>query len=513
MKRRMQKMQYKNPIIPGFHPDPSICRVGEDYYLVTSSFEYFPGIPLYHSKDLIHWEQIGHCLTRDSQITLAIGFPNTTGIYAPTIRYHNGRFYVITTNVSYTGTGAGNFIVWTDDPFGEWSDPIWIDLPGIDPSLYFEEDGRVYYTGTYQNIFLCEIDIETGKRLGEKKDIWGGTGGADPEGPHLFKMYGYYYLFISEGGTSQGHMITVARSKNIEGPYLSCPRNPVLTNRSLPLPIKAVGHADLIEAHDGSWWSVCLGIRPVPYPDRHHLGRETFLAPVKWDDDKWPIFGNNGSIDLVMEAEILPEVIYPENNIRDDFDKEKLDFCWNFIYNPDNSLWSLSEKKGFLTLRGNEINLNDKETSAWLGRRQEHMDCTVQTQLTFEIGKDGEEAGLSIFLNCDHHYEIALTMINNQRTIIFRRRIGSLWKVENTMEYHSNKVIFELKAAPNTYSFGFIDADGKSVAVGKGEVHYLSTEVGGKFTGNYIVLYATGNGSKCMNPAHFDWFDYKNKIL
>ncbi|BCN31089.1 glycoside hydrolase family 43 protein [Anaeromicropila herbilytica] len=502
-------MQYQNPIIPGFHPDPSICRVGEDYYLVNSTFEYFPGVPIFHSKDLIHWELIGHCLTRESQVMLAKGFPNSIGIYAPTLRYYNGRFYMITTNITYSDTGSGNFIVWTDDPYGEWSDPIWIDLPGIDPSLFFDDDGRVYYTGTYQNIFLCEIDIETGKLIREKKDIWGGTGGCDPEGPHLYKMNGYYYLFISEGGTSQGHMLTVARSKTIDGPYIPCPRNPVLTNRSLSLPIKAVGHADVIQAHDGSWWAVCLGIRPVPYPDRHHLGRETFLAPVKWDDDMWPIFGNNGSIDIVMEAKCLPEVLVPKIEVRDDFDHSSFDYSWNFIYNPDPSLFSLTERQGFLTLKGNEISLDDKETSAWLGRRQEHMACTVRTKLKFDIVKDGEEAGLSIFLNCDHHYEIALTMVEDDKKIIFRRKIGSLWKVENSIPFSGDEVIFEMTATPNVYHFAYIDDTGNPVPVGQGEVHYLSTEVGGKFTGNYIVLYATGHGKKCTNPAYFDWFDYQ----
>ncbi|HEX3075584.1 MAG TPA: glycoside hydrolase family 43 protein [Lachnospiraceae bacterium] len=501
-------MQYSNPIIPGFHPDPSICLVGEDYYLVTSSFEYFPGIPLFHSKDLIHWEQIGHCISRNDQLSLAKGFPNSVGIYAPTIRYHNGRFYVITTNVTYSDNGGGNFIVWTDDPFGEWSEPIWIDLPGIDPSLFFDDDGRVYYTGAHQKIFLCEIDIENGKVIGERKDIWEGTGGCDPEGPHLYKIDGTYYLFISEGGTSQCHMITVARSKNMEGPYESCPRNPVLTNRSLPLPIKAVGHADIVQAHDGSWWAVCLGIRPVPYPDRHHLGRETFLAPMKWDEDMWPIFGNNGSIDLLMEADCLPEVLVPIKNNRDDFDSSKLDHCWNFIYNPDTTLFSLTDRESSIALKGNEINLNDKETSAWLGRRQEHMECIARTKLNFELVKENEEAGLSIFMNCDHHYEIALTMENGKKVILFRRRIGSLWKVENRIEYNESTVIFELKATPDTYSFGYISDSDSVVPVGKGEVHYLSTEAGGKFTGNYIVLYATGNGSKCVNAAYFDWFDY-----
>ncbi len=501
-------MKYKNPIIPGFHPDPSICRVGEDYYLVTSSFEYFPGIPIFHSKDLVHWEQIGHCLTRNSQISLAKGYPNSLGIYAPTIRVHEGRFYVICTNVTYGACKGGNFMVWTDDPYGEWSEPIWIDLPGIDPSLFFDEDGRVYYTGTHQQIYLCEIDLSTGQVKSEIKNIWTGTGGADPEGPHLYKMKGFYYLFISEGGTSQGHMLTVARSKQIEGPYISCPRNPVLTNRSLPLPVRAVGHADLIQAHNGSWWAVCLGIRPVPYPDRHHLGRETFLTPMTWDDENWPLFGNNGSIDLEMEADCLPFQPFPPKSSRDDFTGRSLDFCWNFIYNPEDSLWSISEKDSCLALRGNRKNLDDKETSAWVGRRQEHMNCTVRTQLSFNTEKDGEEAGLSIFLNCDHHYEIALARVGNDQQIIFRRRIGSLWKIENSIPYDQEQVILEIEATPDTYRFYYISGAGDRIQIGSGEVHYLSTEVGGKFTGNYFVLYATGNGKECTHSAYFDWFDY-----
>lgn len=503
-------MKYRNPIISGFHPDPSVCRVGDDYYLVTSSFEYFPGIPVYHSKDLVNWRQIGHCLNRSTQIELTKAAPNSMGIYAPTIRYHEGYFYVITTNITYGLAKGGNFVVRTNDPYEEWSDPVWIDLPGIDPSLFFGEDGKVYYTGAYKDIFMCEIDLNTGKVLSDPLSIWGGTGAVDPEGPHLYKIGDYYYLFISEGGTSQGHMITGARSKNIWGPYEPCPRNPVLSNRSMPLPIKATGHTDFIQAHDGSWWAVCLGIRPVPYPDRHHLGRETFLAPVKWDDDQWPIIGNDGTIDMEMEADCLPEFKFAERNVRDDFEDSRLDYCWNFIYNPDPKLWSLNDRQGFLTLKGNEISLDDKETSAWLGRRQEHMECSVRTLLEFEPKNDGEEAGLSIFLNCDHHYEIALTQLNGKKKIIFRRRIGSLWKVENCLDYESSSVLLQLDADSHTYSFSYSEGEGRATrSMGSGEVHYLSTEVGGRFTGIYIVLYATGNGMKNTEPAYFDWFDYQ----
>lgn len=506
-------MLYNNPVIPGFYPDPSVCRVGDDYYLVTSSFEYFPGIPLFHSKDLIHWEQIGHCLSRSTQIGLSKDNPNGMGIYAPTIRCHEGRFYVITTNVASRPERGGNFLVWTDDPRGEWSDPVWIDLPGIDPSLYFDDDGKVYYTGAHQGIYLCEIDVQTGAVVGPVHRVWDGTGGADAEAPHLYRMHGYYYLMIAEGGTSQGHMVTIARSRSVEGPYESCPRNPVLSNRSLPLPIKATGHADLIEAHDGSWWAVLLGIRPVPYPERHHLGRETFLAPVRWDDELWPIIGNNGTIDLEMEADCLPAVPVPAAPERDDFDGGKLTHSWNFLYTPDEARWSLELKDSCLALLGGSDGLSDKGAIAWVGRRQQHMNCEATTRLLFEPQRDGEEAGLTVFLNRDHHYEIALARIGGAVCIIMRRRIGSLWKVEHAAPYTDRSVLLKLSATPHMYSFSYAaEEDGAWTELGQGEVHYLSTEVGGKFTGNYIALYAAGGGSVCGVPAFFDWFDYKPSV-
>lgn len=269
-------MTYRNPVIPGFHPDPSVCRVGDDYYLVTSSFEYFPGVPLFHSKDLVHWRQIGHCLTRVSQLDLSEA-RSSAGIYAPTIRFRDGTFYMTTTNVS----GRGNFIVTTDDPHGEWSDGVAVDHPGIDPDLFFDEDGIVYYTTSYnQGIYQSRIDAKTGQRFSDPRLIWSGTGGQYPESPHIYRIGDWYYLFIAEGGTEYGHMETVARSKRPEGPYESCPDNPILSHRSIQSPIQATGHADLVQTPDGDWWAVFLGIRPVGYPFRHHLGRETFLAPV-----------------------------------------------------------------------------------------------------------------------------------------------------------------------------------------------------------------------------------------
>lgn len=508
----MKFMKYRNPILPGMHPDPSICRVGNDYYLVNSSFEYFPGIPVFHSKNLIQWDLIGHCITRNSQLTLRTGFPNETGTFAPTIRYCNGIFYVVCTNVSYGGTDDGNFYVWTKDPCGEWSDPIWLDCPGIDPSFFFDDDGSVYYTGTASGeIYLYQIDLQSGKKLGECTNIWAGTGGNDPEGPHLYKRNGWYYLFISEGGTEYCHMITVARSRTVDGPYESCSRNPVLTNRSHGLPIKAVGHADLFCDQNNNWWVVCLGIRPISYPFRHNLGRETMLVPVTWDEDEWPVLGRDGLLDEEIDTDRLPlpEVAYPQelcsHQFFDDFQDTDLKGEWNFIYNPVEGAFEIN-KEG-LVLQGNHVSLSEAESLAWIGRRQEHHKFQAKTSLSFSPCEEGEEAGLCIYMNHRHHYEVAMTWTEGHRQLIIRRQIGSLWKIEKQIPYEKNEVELYLMADKEYYTLGYKDGD-SCVTLGKGETAYLTTEVGGKFTGNYIGLYATGNGKACSEKAVFNWFEY-----
>lgn len=270
---------YQNPIIPGFHPDPSVCRVGDTFYLVNSSFQYYPGVPIFQSKDLVHWQQIGNVLDRNSQLPLK-GTSSWQGIYAPTIRYHAGTYYLITTNV---GNG-GNFMVTAQNPAGPWSEPVWLKQQGIDPSLYFE-DGKCYMVSNPGDaIWLCEINPQTGEQLTESKKLWQGDGGRYPEGPHIYKKDGYYYLLISEGGTELAHHLTIARSKHIDGPYESNPDNPILTNCSRlgqTLQIQGTGHGDFVQAADGSWWMVFLAYRNYG-GSYHHLGRETYLAPVEW---------------------------------------------------------------------------------------------------------------------------------------------------------------------------------------------------------------------------------------
>lgn len=500
-------MQYQNPILPGFHPDPSICRVGDDFYLVTSSFEYFPGLPIYHSRDLVHWEQIGHCLTRDSQVHLVTGAPNCLNIYAPTIRYHDGLFYVIVTNV--TGDNHGNFIITAKDPAGEWSDPIALPFPGIDPSLFFDEDGKVYYLGTDGGIYLSEMDITTGAAIGETHRLWQGTAN-NPEGPHLYKIDGMYYLLLAQGGTELCHMAVLARSESILGPYEPCPHNPILTNIGQSLPIKAAGHADLVEDADGNWWAVCLGIRPLAYPFRHNLGRETMLVPAKWENG-WLYAGENGAVLPEFTVAHAPKAwaasgYVPGSAVTDEFQGETLHPMWNLIYNPVPGMVQCTGNG--LELHGNDVSLWEDAPKAWLGRRQEHFCCTAETELAFVPGQEGEEAGLTVYMNPGHHYEIARTMRDGVDCIILRRRIGALCAVEKAVPCHGGTVTLRLSCDRYWYRFAFAEDGGAMQEIGAGETQYLTTEAGGCFTGNYIALYASGNGTDMTAPAKFRRFSY-----
>ncbi|CAM3814656.1 glycoside hydrolase family 43 protein [Marinicrinis lubricantis] len=501
-------MHYRNPVISGFHPDPSICRVGEDYYLVTSSFEYFPGVPLFHSRDLANWQQIGHVLTRTEQLNLKKA-GSSGGIYAPTIRYHDGTFYMTTTNVS----GGGNFYVYTEDPYGEWSDPIYVDQSGIDPDLFFDVDGTVYYTTSHdahgQGAYQSRIDVKTGQRLSDVTLIWKGTGGQYPEAPHIYRIGDWYYLMISEGGTEYGHMATIARSRRPDGPFESCPHNPILSHRSLLKSIHATGHADLVQTPEGDWWAVFLGIRPLGYPMHHHLGRETFLAPVHWNEDGWPIIGDNGTVSESMPLGNLIPQPKPALPVRDDFDAAALAPVWTFLRSPAPENWTLTEKSGCLTLYGSSVTLNEADTPAFVGRRQQHFECRVAAHLQFAPQQDGEEAGITVFMNERFHYEIAVTRIAGVRKLIFRRRLGTLWKVESEMPWSSDSVVLTVDTDKSHYRFGFSANGEEPFWFGQGECGLLSTEVAGGFTGVFIAMYATGNGVRSVTPAHFDWFDYE----
>lgn len=500
---------YTNPVVPGGFPDPSICRVGDDYYTVHSSFEYFPGVPIFHSKDLVHWEQIGYCLTRESQLPLK-NVKSSGGIYAPTIRYHEGTFYMVTTNVG----GGGNFYVTAEDPSSPWSEPVWLDNRGIDPSLLFDDDGKVYYTrhegGSDGYIAQRFLNIEEGKLEGKLKEIWQGTGGIWPEGPHLYKINGKYYLMISEGGTSYGHMITIARSDSPWGPFEPNPENPILTHKDKEdHRFRALGHGDLVRTPDG-WWIVFLGMRPVE--GRYsHLGREMFLAPVGWDENGWPVVNNNKPIEKEMKAPQLPRYTFKKPPERDNFDDDTLALCWNYLRNPYKENYSLTERPGYLRLWGSKFTMEDWDSPTFLGRRQTAMECEAAAKLDFYPKKEGEEAGFVIRGNEKNRAEIGITLKDGKRCVFFRNTVkGELVEPVRYEEIKDGEVVLSVEAKPLTYEL-YYQIDGESpVSMGKVETKYLTfDEVEGfLFTGVYFGMYTTGDGKKSTTPADFDWFDF-----
>ncbi|WOO39777.1 glycoside hydrolase family 43 protein [Rubellicoccus peritrichatus] len=506
-------LKYTNPIIPGFYPDPSICRVGEAFYLVTSTFEWFPSVPVFHSKDLVNWTQLGHCLTRKSQLNLD-GAKSSGGIYAPTIRHHNGRFYMVTTDT----TGIRNFIVHTDDPAGPWSEPIKVAQGGIDPSLFFDDDGKVYFTanalwceGLERGLHLWEINVDTGEVVDDEPVfLWSGTGGKYPEAPHIYKRSGWYYLIIAEGGTEFGHMISVARSRSPKGPYESCPNNPILSHRCSANPIQSTGHGDLFEDSQGNWWVVFLGVRHCSYPLVHHLGRETYLAPVSWSDDGWPVINDGKLVDLEMNVErdlpLSEKTLVP---VRDDFDTNTLALTWNFRRNPVEESWSLSERPGWLRLACLPGSLNGIGGTALLARRLQHFYARIETAIEFFPEDDYAEAGLTAIMNERHHCEAALTRRHGKKVIIMRKRCASM-VTENVVEWNCKGVIcLKIQAEEDLLSFFAVGEDGESVDLGQMETRLLSTEMAGGFTGLYVGVYATSNGEPSQNAAYFDWFDYE----
>lgn len=498
---------YVNPVIPGFHPDPSVCRVDSDYYLVTSSFEFSPGVPLFHSRDLIHWEQIGHVLTRDSQLPLQKS-GSWCGIYAPTIRHHDGVFYMITTNV----LGGGNFIVHTRDVRGEWSEPVWLKQGGIDPSLFWDEDGKCYMVSNPDGgIWLCEIDPMTGVQKTDSKLIWEGTGGRYPEAPHIYKKDGFYYLMIAEGGTEYGHSETIARSRRIDGPYLANPANPILTHYCQAAEgssIQGTGHADLVQAHDGSWWTVFLAFRPVS-GNNHVMGRETFLAPVSWPKGGWPVVNGNGTVSERMDVPTLPQVM-PANDetaTHTEFN-EPLGFEWNYLRNYHKECYVLS--RGGLSLVAGAESIDSDGTPTWVGRRQQHKNFISTTVVSLHGDEPGDEAGVSLYMKCHTHYDLSLLRRADGKVCVrLRYKLGELDHVENEVEVSGKYVSLRIEGSPELYKFSFSTDGKKFTQIGQMNTRFISSEAGGGFTGAFIALFAQKVKSGSKASGRFERFDYE----
>ena len=490
----MQAQTLRNPVIPGYHPDPSVCRVGDDFYLVNSSFQYFPGVPIYHSKDLVNWELIGNVLDREKQLPLN-GATSWLGIYAPTIRYHEGTYYMITTNV---GNG-GNFMVTATDPRGPWSDPIWLKQDGIDPSLWFE-DGKTYMMSNPDNtIMLCEIDPATGKQLTESKPLWRGTGGRYPEGPHIYKKDGWYYLLISEGGTELAHRLTIARSRDIYGPYEANPANPILTNCSLAgqgMQIQGTGHGDFVQAKDGSWWIVFLAYRNFG-GSYHHIGRETCLAPVEWKEGEWPVINGGKPIDTEMQVQLLPTVTVKPMEESTSFDG-KLGPEWVYIQNPVTANYKIANGK--LTLTGNDGSLTDNEQPTFVGRRQESDKIVMETEISAATGT----GGLTVYQINDGHADFYVTGDGEIAVTLHMKSVqADIYRMPFNLS-GGKRVVLRVESDGEKYFFSYRYAnDNRAHSAGAIECTLLSTEAVGGFTGVVLGMFAE------TGAVTFDYFEYQ----
>lgn len=434
----VQAGQFRNPILPGFRPDPSITRVGNDYYLVTSTFAWFPGIPVYHSKDLVNWRQIGNAIDRPSQLDFS-GLGVIQGVFAPTITHHAGVYYILNTCV---GCGE-NFLLTANDPAGPWSDPIWLPFEGIDPSLFVDEDGRAWilnngvpiggsrYQG-HRAIWIQEFDLKARQLIGPRSVLV--DGGVDPktkpiwiEGPHLYKVDGWYYLVPAEGGTAEDHAQTVYRARHITGPFTPGPVNPILTQRDLPAgrpwPVEATGHADLVQRPEGDWWAVFLGTRPYD-GQLTNLGRETFLLPVSWQNG-WPLVLPQG----VPVPHVLPapsgaqQTPLPEA-WRETFDSAALGPEWIMLRTPRaERWWSLTDEAGTLRMAARADAPGGTGQPSFVGRRLTRHHETIETEVQFSPERAGDHAGLLALVDENHFLALVLErQADGRDAVVLRQR-------------------------------------------------------------------------------------------
>ncbi|KAL2800860.1 glycosyl hydrolase [Aspergillus keveii] len=559
-------ISFRNPIIPGFNPDPSIIRVGSDYFLVTSTFEYFPGIPIYHSTDLLNWKIIGHVLTRRDQLDMRTTEPSG-GVWAPTIRYRSegtgkrdregnprgnekGRFYV---SVGCTQRFRPKewdiviprgFYVTTDDIWAKdsWSSPVYFDVPGIDQDLFFDQNGKTYLSAVNQitqpgiekhalglATFTAEIDLATGRCL--SKPVWTcishhGIGIA--EGPHIFQKDGYYYLSTAEGGTDEGHQQWIRRSKvGPLGPWEDAPEgiNPIIFNGEDD-EIRCTGHLDFVENDRGNWFAVFLGVRVVE-GKLSTLGRETFLAPVEWKDG-WPVVNGGRRIGVQMGMNVSPSLpsaeVSPKQNIRtswrDDFDSPELQLGWYHLRTPLKREYSLTEEPGHLNLYGNSYRIYDSECPSMLLQKQMDISVDWRVGLRFEPENPLEEAGTAIWWSQFAYASIGLRRsVSGEGVEVFFRGYngkaeGDLFE-ENIHPLQSNTEInLLIRARPAKYEL-FFSLPGSNDFTKLGEISSAALTVRhpgreSPNTGAQFAIYAQGAyAMPCLQPAVFSFAEWR----
>jgi xylan 1,4-beta-xylosidase len=522
-----------NPILTGFYPDPSIVKVGTDYYSVHSTFSYFPGLPIMHSRDLKNWKQIGNVINRPSQMEF-MDERMTRGLFAPAIAYYKGTYYVTCTDIDHDG----NFVVSSKNPAGPYSNPVKIpQVKGIDPSIYFDEatdkayiiynsdapDRKPLYSG-HRTIRMYEFDYKNLKVVGEEKQLV--NGGVDLskkpvwiEGPHILKRNDWYILYAAEGGTSVNHSQVALRSKDIWGPYVPFEGNPVLTQRGLPAerpnPITSAGHAQFIEGPDGNWYSIFLAVRPYE-GDFYNTGREMFIAPLTWVND-WPMIEHGEKVIEYQYKTNIKEVkqkgALPQNgnfSYTMHFDKG-LDLSMLFLRTVDSSSFKTSKTNG-LTFKLKPETISENGNPSFVGKRQQHLTSSAETEVNFSPKTANEKAGLVIFQDERHYYFVAKSKNADGKDLIqlFKSKDKTTELVtEVSLATSAAKVNFKIQSEGALYSFHY-SSDGKKWNLLKDQIDgkFLSTKAANSFIGCVYGLYATSSGEKSENFASFKFLKY-----
>lgn len=541
-----------NPILPGFHPDPSICRVGEDYFIATSTFEWWPAVRIHHSRDLVNWSHCTYAVTRKSQLDLA-GHPDSTGVWAPCLSYAHGQFWLIYSDVrSMYGAykDVRNFLITSPSITGPWSEPIYMNSSGFDPSLFHDDDGRtwflnqewIHHPGVHQfnGILLQEFDKQQQKLVGSIKNIFMGTSLGVVEGPHLYKRQGYYYLLTAEGGTFYEHAVTLARSRQIDGPYEVMPSNPVLTSyKTNAQNLQRSGHASLVATQDDEWYLAHLCGRPLEWTGPHaasadhtkgyenlhcNLGRETALQKMCWREDGWlEVDGGGNTPQYLVEA---PQKYVPvkqsKPNFRDNFDTYELNANFNSLRQPVDETWaSLTARPGYLRLVGRESLMSVFDQSL-IARRQQNFNCRVEVSLDFYPNNFQQMAGLVAYYNAGSHsyFHVSCHPHNHKRVLrLYINKDGALSELGTTIELEDGpvglKIIFSHDKYQHYYSCDQIDwqAFGPSVSTSMLSDEFVTRSRDGYpysfgFTGNFVGMACQDlTGSRVS--ADFDYFDYE----
>ena len=497
-------MQYTNPVLRGFNPDPSICRVGDDYYLAVSTFEYFPSVAVCHSRDLVNWELIGHVQTHGDSLDLRKARENG-GAWAPTIREHEGVFY-LTVSIETSANHFSNLVFHAAHPAGPWSAGACVDIGGIDPSLFFE-DGKAYYCTNDrlgedgEGICAGVIDPKTGETLEAFRRIWSGTGGGWLEAPHIYHIGDWYYLLCAEGGTSLGHMAVIARSKSVWGPYESCPHNPILTNRNdTTKQACCCGHGDLIEDADGNWWMVHLGVRPGVLP-QSQLGRETFLTPLGWERG-WPVIRDSRA--RICEEGPLHAPQKPWQTFRDEFKDSQWPHGWYFVRNPD--LGRYTRGDGMLRICPASGKPDAASFEGLVCTRQPDLDFKMRAQVEAQSLAEGVSAGLMVMVNHLFWLFFGVRRTTKGPELFVEQKADDLEVTTVQESTAPGTVTLQIRGSMESYACAVLEADGSERELCRVSARFLSNSVTGRgFTGAMTGLYACadGDGAEAAVFRHF----------